>query len=187
MAAEKRLVEVPKLKIETVSITIEGTPPGLLVNKRDERIAKDTPPQKEAELHLHKLDPEREGCLYGFPAVGIRKCVADCAGRTSSKAGTVVKANMFIVPGPDGLVPIDAPGFQPFTRWGGQARKNQIRLTSAHFPEWQMHLSVQYNVYKITLQELLQYFAMAGFANGIGTWRPENNGLFGRFVVVNGG
>ena len=68
-------------------------------------------------------------------------------------------------------------------------REDMVRLQTgvadiryrAGFPEWSTTLRAQYHESGISLEQLLNLFQLAGFGPGVGDWRPERDGGFGRF------
>ena len=54
----------------------------------------------------------------------------------------------------------------------------------AAFVNWWVELEVELNVGVLSVEQLLNLFNTAGFAVGVGEWRPERNGVSGRFRVA---
>ena len=52
------------------------------------------------------------------------------------------------------------------------------------FREWSVDLDVQYNAAAVSPEQVVNLFNVAGFAVGVGEWRPEKNGSFGMFHVA---
>ena len=55
------------------------------------------------------------------------------------------------------------------------------------FSSWSTELQVRYNADIISAEQLVHLFNTAGFAVGIGEWRPEKDGSWGMFHVKTGG
>ena len=53
----------------------------------------------------------------------------------------------------------------------------------AEFPEWAATLDITYNARSISAEQLVAMFDAGGFGTGIGEWRPERDGQYGRFHV----
>lgn len=53
----------------------------------------------------------------------------------------------------------------------------------AEFPQWQADVKISYNTNVLSLAQLNNLFQTAGFAVGIGEFRPERNGPYGRFEI----
>ena len=50
--------------------------------------------------------------------------------------------------------------------------------------EWAAVLDIEFNTRVITKEQIINLFNVAGFGVGIGEWRPEKSGGWGRFYVV---
>ena len=54
----------------------------------------------------------------------------------------------------------------------------------AEFKEWHMLLTLEYNASSnLTLEQILNCINAGGYSCGLGEWRPEKDGVFGRFHV----
>ena len=56
----------------------------------------------------------------------------------------------------------------------------------AGFPEWSTTITISYNAGVFTPEQIVNLFNQGGFGVGVGEWRPEKNGPFGRFHVKRG-
>lgn len=60
--------------------------------------------------------------------------------------------------------------------------------TSIHyrgqFTEWTTTVTIAYNKHALSKAQILNLLNVAGFGVGVGDWRPEKNGQFGRFHVA---
>lgn len=73
-----------------------------------------------------------------------------------------------------------------------RSRKDMVRVGMgtadiryrAEFPEWWCQIDVDYNRAMLSEEMLTNLFATAGFAVGVGEWRPERDGQNGRFHVA---
>jgi hypothetical protein len=52
------------------------------------------------------------------------------------------------------------------------------------FAQWGVDLTVSYNGAALSLEQIVNLFNIAGFGVGIGEWRPEKDGSYGRFHVA---
>jgi len=72
------------------------------------------------------------------------------------------------------------------------AREDMVRLSGQTadiryrpmFPDWACELEIEYDASVTTPEQLANLFNRAGMAPGVGDWRPEKNGNFGRFHVA---
>ena len=51
------------------------------------------------------------------------------------------------------------------------------------FKEWRTVLRIRYNASSISSEQIVSLFNVAGFACGVGEWRPSKDGSFGTFHV----
>lgn len=52
------------------------------------------------------------------------------------------------------------------------------------FSEWHAKLLVRYNANVLSESQILNLLNVAGFAVGVGEWRPEKDGQYGMFHVA---
>ena len=64
-----------------------------------------------------------------------------------------------------------------------QGSTADIRYRAGFFP-WSATIQVTYNSRFLTAEQIVNLFNQAGFGVGVGEWRPEKNGPFGRFHVA---
>ena len=175
-------------KVETVHIEVVGTAPLIchrwsdkakkqMLDKqtkaaRTAKTAKDPKKDFEESLYAH---PDGG---YGFPSVAF-KAAAVRAGTYSDMKMTFLRG-AFHVSGE--LVKISG---EP------SMREDMVRLPSrvadirhrGEFKEWSANVPLQVNTSALSIEQLANLFVIAGFAVGVGEWRPERNGQYGRFEV----
>jgi hypothetical protein len=139
------------------------------------RAAKD--PEQDYKDSLYNL-PEGG---YGFPASAFKKAAVRAGTYTDDKMTYLRGA--FYVQGD--MVTIDGTP---------QPREDMVRVGMgtadiryrAEFPDWSADLRVEYNARAISLDQVANLFSVAGFSVGVGDWRPEKDGSYGRFAVRGG-
>lgn len=187
-AAPAMEVQRIELEIKRVKLHLKGTSP-LIVHKWSEKAKK-----QMLDKHMMKAtkgkepkDPEqdyldslyvRDDGSFGFPAVAF-KSAAVRAGTYSDLKMTYLRG-AFHVEGD--LVRIDGKP-RPREDMVRIAMTTDIRYR-AEFPEWETDLPVAYNSRAISIEQIVNLFNVAGFAVGVGEWRPEKDGQFGRFEVA---
>jgi hypothetical protein len=117
---------------------------------------------------------------HGFPAIAFKNaCVTACT--STGKAITKVAARQaFHVVGD--LIEIEGTPTM---------REDTVRIGAGiadirhrgEFREWACRLLIRYNARVISDQQLISLMNLAGFSVGVGEWRPERDGQFGRFYV----
>lgn len=131
-------------------------------------------PQRDYEESLYRLPDGR----CGFPAVGIK-----AAAIRGAKALGMVMADSraaFHIEGD--LLPIqgDPRPREDMVRVGMGTADIRYR---GEFPEWSIELPITYNARIVSAEQIVAMLDAGGFGTGIGEWRPEKDGQFGRFHV----
>jgi hypothetical protein len=117
---------------------------------------------------------------YGFPASAF-KMAAVRAGTYTDDKMTYLRGAFYVQ---GDLVTIEG---EP------RPREDMVRVGMgtadiryrAEFPEWSATLRVQFNARAISAEQVINLFSVAGFSVGVGDWRPEKDGSYGRFQVTN--
>ena len=175
-------------RVETVQIEVVGTA-SLICHRWSEKAKKQMLDKQTKAARTAKTakDPKKdfEESLYahpdggyGFPSVAF-KAAAVRAGTYSDMKMTFLRG-AFHVSGE--LVKISG---EP------SMREDMVRLPSrvadirhrGEFKEWSATVPLQVNTSALSVEQLANLFVIAGFAVGVGEWRPERNGQYGRFEV----
>ena len=194
--AKQAEVNIEGLKRNEVTISIKGTAP-LIVHKFAEKAKKMMldKQMKKAVNGKEAKDPEADyqGSIYyfddgkrtGFPAVGFKAAMVR-AGKQLGHAMTDLRGMFFVLPDEGDLVEIHGEH---------RMREDMVRLNGgtadirfrAEYPVWGADLTIQYNANAISAEQIAKLLEVAGFACGIGEWRPEksNTGSYGLFHIDN--
>ncbi len=205
---EIKVVTVPKIELGRLSVKIGGVTP-LIVNKfrDDSREQIEKKQQKKARVEKAAREPFKEflgalhviemgkpdepsgkiiGGKYGFPSEGLKKSLVVAGGRFADETMTVLRGVLNIAVD---LIPIvgSDPEMRPgdFVMLNGGKGPASIAYRPM-FREWSMNVPVIYMKTMVSEEQILNLFQMAGFAVGIGAWRPEKNGTFGQFEIIGG-
>jgi hypothetical protein len=189
--ATDTMIELRPITIKSILLTVIGDTE-LIVNKWSEKAKRQMldKQMKKAAQPKEAKDPESdyknsiytfEDGRYAFPSIAF-KAAAVRAAKTDGIAMTDARAWFHI---DDELVEIKG---EP------RMREDTVRLQGgpadirfrAGFPKWQATLIVRYNSRAISAEQIVNLFNTAGFGTGVGEWRPEKNGNFGRFHVMIG-
>ena len=184
--------DLPPLQVNLLRIVLVGDTP-LIVHKWSDKAkkmmldkqmkkasagkeAKD--PEKDFEDSLYKL-PNNE---YGFPIIGF-KSAAVTACTSIGNVTKVAARQAFHVDGDFAVIRGDAPTMrEDMVRVGMGTADIRYR---AEFRTWWTDIAVKHNANVMSAEMILNLFNTAGFAVGVGEWRPEKDGQFGRFRVAN--
>lgn len=207
-AAKKDVgIELPALNIGVMEITLIGDSP-LIVHAWSEKAKKEMlgKQMKQAKGAKEAKDPLRdfEDSMYrmadggyGFPSVAF-KAAAVTAGTSVSGLTKIQARQAFHVMGED----VDVRG----TFDGSVSRVNLVRIEGcspqmredmvrvgmgtadiryrAEYPDWFVKVLVRYNANVLSEGQILNLLNTAGFAVGVGEWRPEKDGQYGMFHVA---
>lgn len=192
MPETRTIIRIAEPKFLNMIVEIVGKSPLICSNGKqavDELIAQERKPEgartkrgprdreKAFRSSLYEMGPG----VYGFPATGIKRAVRDAGTRFTDEKGTHISGALQIL---TDFVQIE--GDEPYmredyVRHGGRTPDLAFR---ACFENWRMHVPIRVNSEVISEAQALTLFNLAGFAIGIGAWRPEKNGTFGQFEVT---
>jgi len=188
------MIELQDLKIRKVEIPIVGISP-LLVHKFSEKITKEmeAKQQGKAKSAKHTIRIPEEECEAakhlsedgwdGFPVGGFKKCLVRGA-KAVGMVMTDVRAGVFIEPDcvKKNLVKINRKSnlrTDPVRVGNGSA---DIRYRP-EYQEWNAILTITFNEGLVSINQVFQMVYAGGYGTGIGDWRPEKGGNFGRFTL----
>ena len=145
------------------------------------KVARD--PEAEYEGAFYKL----EGGGYGFPCAGFKKAAIRAAKMLDGVNMTDAR-QMFFVEADDR----DTTGVDCVRIHGTpEMRTDTVRLAKGvadlryrpEFRDWSCTLKISYDEDLISGSQIVNLFMRAGLQVGVGDWRPEKDGDFGRFLV----
>lgn len=145
--------------------------------------------QQKASRAKGARDPEREvrdslytfdDGSYGFPAIAFKQALVGACRQTSIPM-TVARGAFQVIGDLVRLEEYDGP----------YMRRDRVvigrGITSVayrpEFRKWEAELLIRYNADVISAEQLVNLVEIAGFAVGVGDWRPEKSGAFGMFEV----
>lgn len=121
-----------------------------------------------------------EGAKFGFPCVAF-KAAAVGACRFSDGIKMTEARGAFHVIGELSTIESDPPKMrQDMVRIGMGTADVRFR---GEFTEWSTELTISYNAAALSPEQIVNLFNIAGFGVGVGEWRPEKDGSYGRFHV----
>ena len=187
------IITLEPIEKTLMTVRIEGTSP-FIQHKWDEK-AKQMMRDKHAGIRVKNRDarePEQEfrnasyklaDGSYGFPAGGVKACLTGAAHKDIGLEKTLLKKSLFIRPDDfeNNLVRLETQ--EPIMR------EDIVRVGSGStdlryrpmFTTWAMTLKFEYDSKALTQSAILNLIERAGFGIGLGEWRPEKGGEFGRF------
>jgi hypothetical protein len=185
----QKVIMIPPIKAVTTTITIQGISP-LIVNAWSEKAkqmmrAKQTGAPKEKSFKEPEedfkasryIDAQGRDCI---PAVALKSCAVE-AGVICGVFKTTLRKAFFVI---GELIPIEAD--EPIMR-EDMVRVGQgvadIRYRAC-YQNWSVKIPVEFQPRMISAEQLFNLFDNGGYSVGIGEWRPEHDGQYGRFRVA---
>jgi hypothetical protein len=199
------IVSIPKLPIKTVEIEVTGISP-LVVNKwsnksiiqikeKQEHLQisprKARNPKQECEDAIYYIDKAKT--RYGFKIMGFKRSMVEASTCVPEKkiSKALVMRNITIA---DYLLP-DTPTMDLVEIKSSTPKMLTSNVTLGSgvgdlryrpiFKKWSATLPFEYNETIISKQQILQLLALAGHHVGVGEWRNDKGGIYGRFMVTN--
>ena len=181
-------IELPPLNIQTVQFLLVGDSP-LIVHAWSEKAKRQMldKQMKKATKAKEAKNPEAdyEACFYrtktgayGFPAIGVKAAMISACRfvdmkMTAARGAFHIDAEMVEVIG-------EPRPREDMVRVGMGTADIRYR---PEFPEWRIPVTLKINASVISAEQVANLLNIAGFGVGIGEWRPERNGQYGRFHV----
>lgn len=148
-------------------------------------------PEEEAELGTYR---DNQGKLL-FPALGVRSCLIN--GGTGYRVGkrgarSILMGALFDVTSVDGnseWLPLLSESGEPLVDYTIDLRrcvvqKSGIIRARPRLDQWRIDANIQYDSEHVASEALLDFLGRAGTFVGLGDFRPQRSGPFGRFSAV---
>lgn len=144
-------------------------------------------PQESTEEAF--LKAVQNGAKFGFPVTAIKQAAQSTLYRLGAVPNQMLMRGAFFIEGigenqlGEIISPYPPECREDMVKIGGVSKTSDLRYRPI-FKEWKMVLNIQYNASSsITWEQIVNGINTAGFMNGIGEWRPEKDGQYGRFHV----
>lgn len=188
---------INKPNIQKMNVRIIGTSP-LIEHKFSEKAKREMleKQQKKAAKKKEARDPdaEFEASLYrnkegkvAFPALAVKTAIVGAARFVDGLPMTILRGALFIRgEEPDFLIEVKYPA-------GGLVKREdvvRIGMGSSdlryrgEITGWSMDLPIEYDADVLSPEQILNLLQKAGFAQGLGEWRPERGGMNGTFTLA---
>lgn len=183
-------IDLPKLDLQTLQVILIGDSPLIchawsskakksmldkqMKKARQAKAAKN--PEDDFEESLYRLDEGR----CGFPTVAFKSAMVGACRFAEGVKMTEARGAFHVV---GEMIPIEGEPTprEDMVRVGMGAADIRYR---GEFKEWRATLLIQFNANVISAEMIVNLLTLAGFGVGVGEWRPERNGSYGRFHVA---
>lgn len=131
----------------------------------------------------------QNGARFGFPVTAIKQAAQSTLHRLGVIPNQMLMRGSFFINGigdnqlGEIITPYPPELREDMVKIGGISKTSDLRYRPI-FKDWKMVLDIDYNASSaITFEQIVNGINTAGFMNGIGEWRPEKDGQYGRFHV----
>lgn len=183
------LISLPALNLQHIKLRLVGDSP-LICHAWSEKAKKQMldAQMKKAKPARAAKDPERDyldslyhlpGGGHGFPSVAFKAAAVDACSHVAGVTKVEARGAFHIMG--DMVRLIGEP----------QPREDMVRIAMGtadiryrgEFREWAAEIVLRYNASVLSAEQIVNLFNTAGFAIGVGEWRPQRDGSFGMFHV----
>jgi hypothetical protein len=191
MATKEVQVDLKKINIQRAEIRVEGDSPLIVHAWSHKAIEMMLDKQmKKAKTAKTAKDPEQDykDCFYytpdgkfGFPSIAFKAAAVSAGGRFSDGLKMTELRGSFFIDGEMVEIFGEPSKRRDMVRVGMGTADVRFR---PEFRQWSAILPIKYNADKISIEQIVNLFNLAGFGVGVGEWRPEKDGQFGMFHVA---
>lgn len=197
MVTKNKAAEVVKLKplnIKSIQVNVVGITP-LIQHQWSEKAKREMREKhagrktkdraaRDGEQEASEATYRTESGEYGIPLTAIKSAMIAAAHKDIGIEKTLVKKSVFIRSDSGLVLPMqcaDPVVREDYVRIGQGSTDLRYR---PQFDEWSLNLHIDYDADLLTVDDVVNLLNRAGFGVGIGEWRPEKGGEFGRFRVA---
>lgn len=196
---QEQAITLPALNLQRVSLMLVGDSPLIchawsakakramldkqMKKAKTARAAKS--PEDDFIEALYLLPPgatwgEQTG--YGFPAVAFKSAAVDACSHVSGVT-KVLARGAFHLDGEWVEIQGEPSPREDMVRIGMGVADIRYR---GEFKQWKASLTIRFNANVLSAEQIVNLFNTAGFAIGVGEWRPQRDGSYGMFHVAGG-
>lgn len=188
-------VRIEPIKQVTITVGIKGTSPFIAHawSEKALRMLRLTAAERK-KVAKEKRDAEQEAlaCAYytddgefGIPAMALKSAMVSAAHKDYGIPRVTVQKALFIERcGSQNIIPLvleDKPTIREDIVRVGQG-STDLRYRCEFWP-WSCEITLRVDGSVLSEQDIVTLIERAGFSLGVGDWRPEKGGEFGRFEV----
>ena len=191
------VVNLKPINIQNLVLTIEGTSPLIQHNwseKATEQMRLKGTGKKTKDRSARDPESEAKAATYftadgkfGVPLLAVKSAIIGAAHKDIGIEKTLVRKGLFLrASDPTMVLPMKCSKpviREDHVRVGMGAADLRYR---PQFDEWSVELHCEYDADLLQPGDIANLIDRAGFGVGIGEWRPEKGGEFGRFRVKRG-
>ena len=200
-ASDAKRIELPRLNVERIIVALVSDSP-LISHKWSDKAKKQMldKQMKKAKTAKEAKDPWRDyvealywltpmpkdpiekditKAKFGFPAIAFKAAAVDACSHVDGVTKVEARGAFHI---DAEMVEIDGTP---------TIREDMVRIAMGtadiryrgEFKKWKCQFPLRYNTNVLSLEQIINLFNTAGFAIGVGEWRPQKDGNYGMFHV----
>jgi len=176
------------MKETKIKVRVEGISP-LLMNRFRDKAIEGKSKKRTGSMLTEDIEDKLyiyEGTPY-IPSVYFRNCIVEASkqfkiiGKGKSTYSKIVGATVDVFPEMISL----KQGFEPFRIAAvNPMTKGRMMVTRPRFNKWNVEFEIILNDDGVDKEVMNEILTQAGRYVGIGDWRPEKKGMFGKFMVT---
>lgn len=186
---DKVAIEIPRLSLATLQVLLIGDSPlivhawspkakEMMLAKQMKKAQKGKDAKDPERDYLESLYPQIDG-QHTFPAVGFKSAMVSACRFVDTKM--TVARGAFHILGEYVKIEGEPSRREDMVRVGMGTADIRYR---GEFKTWRALVEIRHNETAISAAQIINLLNVAGFGVGIGEWRPERDGSFGRFHVA---
>lgn len=173
---------------KTIEVEVSNASPMLMNRFLDKSIdaksKKRTGAQTEADIEekLYLYDGKAH-----IPAVYFRNSIVEASkqfkitGKGKSTYSKLIGATVEVTPE---MIPIEG-GYEPFRIAAvNPMTKGRMMVTRPRFNKWSAKFKIVLHDESVPVEVMNEVLTQAGNYVGVGDWRPEKKGMFGKFIIT---
>lgn len=187
--SKSTVIELPALNIQTARLRLVGDSPlichawshkakEMMLNKQMKKAAQAKVAKDPEQDYRDSLYPHPEGG-FGFPSVAFKAAAVDACSHVADLTKVEARGCFHII---GDMVKIEGDP---------SPREDMVKIAMGtadiryrgEFKQWACEILLRYNASVFSLEQVANLFNVAGFAIGVGEWRPQRDGSFGMFHV----
>ena len=141
-------------------------------------------PEAEYGSSLYMLGTRDDGStIYGFPSIAFKAAAVDACSHVAGITKVAARGAFHI--DCEHVVIEGVPEMREDMVRVGLSKTADLRYRG-EFKQWKTTFQVRFNANVLSVEQIFNLFDTAGFAIGVGEWRPQRNGRNGTFHCVGG-
>lgn len=195
-------ISIPQPSIVVVHADLQGVEPGLILNpfgrkaeeqllasmqKKNPKLRTDKNPEREYKERLAEVTVDKKKGLYWISLLSFKNAMCRGAKPIDKLAMTDIRGGVFVEH--DGITENGKPaayikGTPSQLTCHVRNKQSADLRTRVLLTDWSYQLRFSVDTSMVSVDQAIAALVNAGVGCGVGDWRPEKNGVHGRWEVV---